>query len=233
MIDLVIQAKAYLNAITVLTYIILFLSVVALAGLALVLISRRKTFKRLGFGLMGFPGIALVLLLIFIFWPRPEPKYNLVWDLKTSHMLDQLGSPRCTDWKGESATRQTCIWQGDIEIQMSFPEKRDFAEKAKIVWVTAADRRIESISITTKAYSTEGAFQRTRELLNMWGIDEKNLREWHEEVRAGKVEGDSRYFYDFEDQPRVPKLNVNIKRIQNKRYRKTPWFLNVEFRWNQ
>src|SRR5574341_358891 len=183
MIDLVIQAKAYLNALTVLTWIVLFLSVLAIAGLALFFISRRKAFKRLGLWLMRLSSIAFVSLVVFIFWPRPEPKYNLVWDLKAAHMLDQLGSPRCTDWKGESAVWQNCIWQGDIQIQMSFPEGRDFSEKAKIVWVTAADQRIESISVTTKAYSTEGAFQRTRELLNLWGIDEKNLLEWHEKVR--------------------------------------------------
>jgi hypothetical protein len=233
MIDLIIQAKAYLNAITVLTYIIIFLSVVALAGLALVLISRRKTFKRLGLWLMRLSGIAVILLLIFIFWPRPEPKHNLAWDLRAVHSLEQIGSPRCAEWKGESAIWRNCIWQGDIQIQMSFPEKRDFIEKAKIVWVTAADQRVESISVTTKAYSTERAFQRTRELLNQWNIDEKTLLEWHEEVKAGKAEEDSRHFYDFEDQPRVPKLNVVIKRIENKRYRKTPWFLSVEFRWKQ
>jgi hypothetical protein len=69
--------------------------------------------------------------------------------------------------------------------------------------------------------------------LNQWGIDEKNLQEWYEEAKTGLAEGNSRYFYDFEDQPRVPKLNVSIKRIQNERYRKTPWFLSIEFRWDK
>lgn len=202
-----------------------------LTGLVLYFFSKRRALKRLGAGAMILSTSLFLLVSVLVLWPRQKSKFNLHWDLKIEHTLDQLGSPHCAEWKGDDHIWQNCVWEGEGEIQMSFPEERSFSEKAKIVWVKAEDRKVETIAVTSQAYSTEKAFERARELSSLWGLEDTKLKGWFESVKKGSSEDYIQYFYDFKTQPRIPQLTLLIKRIQNEDYRETPWFLSIEFRW--